>query len=57
MNWKVLLQSKTFWTALMGMAVAIGAYATGHLDLTNFIQTMFGGLIAIFVRDAVAGPQ
>jgi len=54
MNWKALITSKTFWTAITGMAVAIATYSTGHLDLQSLIQAIFGGLTAIFVRDAIA---
>lgn len=54
MNWQALLTSKTFWTAISGMAVAVAAYATGHLDVQSLIQALFAGLTAIFVRDAIA---
>lgn len=46
------LRTKTFWTGLAMLVSGLGMIATGHP--AEGIQTMAGGLVTIFVRDAIA---
>lgn len=48
---KELLKSKTFWTGVA--TVATGAAMCAGGAETEGIQTILGGLAAIFLRDAV----
>ena len=48
---KNLLKSKTFWTGVTAIVAAGTGYAAGELTGTAAIQTVFGALLAIFLRD------
>lgn len=50
LNFRRLLKSKTFYTGLAAIITGIGLYVSG--DKTNGIQTIFGGLGLIFLRQA-----
>lgn len=45
-----LLRSKTFWTGLAAVVAALGAYLSGEASAVQAGQTVFTGLIAIFLR-------
>jgi hypothetical protein len=45
-------KSKSFWTGLAMIVTGAGMCAVG--DLATGIQTIAGGLVTIFVRDAIA---
>lgn len=46
-------KSKTFWTAVSGIVGAVGAWQTGAVDAATAAQTVFGGLLAVFLRDGM----
>lgn len=48
-----LLKTKTFWTAVAGVVSTIGAYYTGDVDKVTALQTVFGGLLAVFLRQGM----
>lgn len=54
MNIQKLFGSKTFWTALIGLASAGVAFAFGEIKLPEFAGAVFVALQAIFLRDAIA---
>lgn len=49
-----LLTTKTFWSGVLGMLGAAGAYYTGQLDATQASAIAFTGLQSILLRHAVA---
>ena len=52
-----MLKSKTFWTGVTAIAVAVGAWRAGELGQTEMIQSVFAALSVIFMRQGVAkGP-
>ena len=53
MNIKGLIKTKTFWTAVSGVVAAIGGMITGTIDIGMTIQTIFGALVAICLRDGM----
>ena len=48
-----MLKSKTFWTAIAGMATAIGSYFAGDMSLETTLLAVFQGLLAIFLRHGI----
>jgi hypothetical protein len=58
MDFKKMLRSKTFWASATAIIGAAGGYATGQIAPDVALQTAFGGLIAIFLRDGIqkSGP-
>ena len=48
-----LLKSKTAWAGVAGIVAAVGGYFTGEIELATALQTGFGCLIAIFLRDGI----
>jgi hypothetical protein len=46
-------KQKTTWAGLAAILTAVGGYFMGDITLVPAIQTFFGGLIAIFLRQAV----
>ena len=58
MDFKSMLQSKTFWASVTAIIGAAGGYFTGQLPADIAIQTVMGGIIAIFLRDGIqkSGP-
>ncbi|NJK43809.1 MAG: hypothetical protein HC933_05575 [Pleurocapsa sp. SU_196_0] len=53
MNLAALVKTKTFWTGLIAILSALGAFVMGDMNLAQFIQTTVTGLIGIFLRDAL----
>lgn len=47
--------SKTNWTAITAVAVAVAGYLTQEYSLANAISQILGGFALLFVRDAIAG--
>ena len=47
-------RSKTFWTAILGIAGSVFAGFSGHLDPTVSTVGAAGSLAAIFLRDAIS---
>ena len=52
MNFKALIKSKAFWTGVAAIVTGVGLLIQG--DQTTGVQTIFGGLATIFIRDAIA---
>jgi hypothetical protein len=50
---KGLLKTKTFWTSLGGICVAIGSHVAGEVNLSTTILIIVGFIVAIFIRDAI----
>jgi hypothetical protein len=48
-----IFRTKTFWSAVAGMVVALGGFATGEVDLGTTIQTITTGLVGIFLRQGL----
>jgi len=48
-------KTKTFWGGLAAIATGVGLILTG--DVPTGIQTIAGGVLAIFLRDGVAKLQ
>ena len=46
---------KTYITAILGIATAVGLYLTGEADLTITIQSIFTLASAAFIRHGIAG--
>ncbi|MCL5269170.1 MAG: hypothetical protein M1457_01105 [bacterium] len=46
------LRSRSFWTGLAMMVTGVGMIVAG--DVSTGIQTVAGGLVTIFVRDAIS---
>lgn len=60
MSWlKSLTKSKTFWTGVGGLLVAVGSYLSGEMGSSEALNLGVISLSAIFLRDAVrkASPQ
>lgn len=45
-----ILQSKTMWTGLAGIAAAGAGYASGEFSAADAVQTGLMSLIGIFLR-------
>jgi len=56
-NWKELLRSKSFWTGASVIVASVQMYISGQIDLPTMVFALYGGLVAIFLRDAVASTQ
>lgn len=52
MTWNPL-RSKTFWTAIGAIAVAMGAYVSGQIGKVELIAAIFAALQTIFIRHGV----
>jgi hypothetical protein len=50
---KPMLHSKTTWTGVSAITVAMGAFFMGELVLADFLQTVVISLIGIFLRDGI----
>lgn len=48
---KRLLASKVVWTAVAGIATAVGAYMAAEITGAELTQYVFTGLVTIFARD------
>ena len=48
---KKLVKTKTFWSAIAGVAAGIGLIVTG--DMPEGIQLIIGSISVIFIRDAI----
>ena len=44
---------KTYITGALAVLTAVGAYLSGELALAETIQTVFGALMAMFIRSGV----
>jgi hypothetical protein len=55
MNWKDLIRSKTFWAAMAAIVGALGAFLVGEASLATTVILIVQALLAIFVRDGIAG--
>jgi len=53
-NLSTFLSSKSNWTGMTAIVGSISAYITGTIDVNLMLQSIFGGLALIFVKDAVA---
>ncbi len=51
---KRLMKSKTAWTAVGGILVAIGSALAGELPWKEAMQLAFVGLMGLFLRDGMA---
>lgn len=51
-----LAKTKTFWTGLAGICTVVGAYFAGEVTLMTMLLTVFGALLATFLRDGIAKP-
>ena len=51
---KELLKTKTFWGGIGAIVTAAAGFFTGDLYPAEAIQTAVSGLLAIFIRDAIA---
>jgi len=51
-------KQKTTWTALAGVATALGAYVEGSLGFTGLISAVFGGMAVVCMRQGIekSGP-
>lgn len=45
--------SKTVWTGLGGIVVAVGTYLSGEIELAKLLEIGFEGALAIFIRAGV----
>ena len=52
--WKRLKNSKTAWTAVGGILVAIGSAIAGELPWKEAMEVVFVGLIGLFLKDGQA---
>lgn len=50
---KPLWKSKTFWTGMVGLATAVGAYFTGEMTAAQAVQTGVTCLLGIFLRSGM----
>lgn len=50
---KALSGKKTYFTAGAAVLTALGAYFAGEVDLSVTIQSCFGALMVIFLRQGV----
>jgi len=48
-----IFKSKSFWTSISGVAVAVVAYLEGSLQLTGLVSAAFGAAGLIFMRMGV----
>lgn len=53
MNFRDLLKSKTFWTAITGILGTLGGYMQGAVSLKEAAFAILGSLMAIFIKDAM----
>ena len=54
----ILKGKKTYVTAAIGIATAVGSYLVGDLSAVQALQIVWNGLLAIFIRNGVASlPQ
>lgn len=51
---KRLITSKTAWTAVAGIATAIGAYFGDEIDVKTMVFAIGNGLAVLFLRDGMA---
>ncbi len=51
---EALLKSKTFWTGVGAVLAGAGGFATGTMSSWEAGMMVYGGLQAIFLRDAIA---
>jgi hypothetical protein len=50
MKFKKLFKTKTFWTGVAGIITAVGACATGEMELQSAAQMAVTSLLGIFIR-------
>jgi hypothetical protein len=50
----VEIRSKTFWTALVGIIGTACAWYLGTIQATEAIPLIWGGLMAMFIRQTAA---
>ena len=48
------LHQKTTWTGIGALITALGGFYTGEMSIADAAQTVFIGLSAIFLRQAVS---
>lgn len=53
MNFRDLLKSKTFWTAITTILGSIGGYAQGALSIKEAAFAILGALFAMFLKDGM----
>ena len=46
--------SKSNWTGITAITTAVTAWANGAIDTAIMIQSVFGGIAVICIKDAVA---
>lgn len=49
------LASKSNWTALTAVLVAVAGYLTQEYTLASAVSQALGGMALLFVRDAISG--
>lgn len=52
MNFRDLLKSKTFWTAITTILGSIGAYVQGAMSIKEAVFAVIGALFALFLKDS-----
>lgn len=53
-HFQMLKGYKTYITALLAVAGAVGAYLTGEMSITDAVQIIVPALIGAFVRNGMA---
>lgn len=53
MKMNELIKTKTFWGGIVGVVSGSAGYFTGAMSPAESIQTILGGLVAIFLRDGM----
>jgi len=54
MDIKTLVKTKTFWSGISGIVVAVAGVMTGTMDPGTAIQTVIGSVMAVCLRDGIA---
>lgn len=57
MNFRDLLKSKTFWTAITAILGTVGGYVQGAVSLKEAVFAILGSLMALFLKDAMVSAS
>lgn len=49
-----ILKTKSFWAGVALIVAGVGGIVTGSMDQKTAMESIIAGLLAIFVRDAIA---